>query len=242
MKRIDHILASLVFVSVLAAGAWANITNGQFATGLDGWQVLSKYPSGDDAGVEWTSWFGYYSAGAAQFSQYDEADAADSILYQRFIVNGPGDPTTPYTSLSFYFYPEGISETDYLYFSLEAEYIGGPTIPPFYSNALLWNSSMVNYPDDWPSVAGITITPETGIGAGWYGVEVDIEDGWISDTYDTYLGLMFTLESHPGDGSISLVTLDDVSLNATVIPAPGAIVLVAIGLGSLGMVRRRKAG
>jgi len=240
MKRNHAIGHCLLAVGFLAGVVQAGVTNGQFDSDLAGWNVLSQYPSGDPAGVEWT-WFGYSSVGAAQFSQYDYFESADSILNQRFLVNGPGDPA--YRALSFYLYPEGVSETDSFYFSLQAEYDdGGPTVVPLYTDALLWSSDMVGYPADWPGLPGVTITPETGIGYGWYHVQVDLQDGWISDTRDTYFDLTFRLESHVGDGTLSLVTLDDVALEpAIIIPAPAAIGLVVAGLGSLAVFRRRRA-
>ncbi len=253
MKRSGTTLIISIVASLLSTGVRADITNGDFTFGLDGWVVLSQDAGGYPAGVG-AGFFGYGDDTSAVFSEYDGAAIADSVLYQRFIVNGPADPATSYQSLSFYFYPEVFGgapgETDAFYFGLTGEHYSPGDTPDsaaplstevFLDRELLWDSNMGVPATGLPIIDGVTITPQSGIGDGWYHVEVGLQDGWISDTYDTWFGLTFTLESDPCDEVLSFVSLDNVSLGAAVIPAPAAATLTVVGLGCMSMVRRRKA-
>jgi hypothetical protein len=207
-----NIVAGLMFT---ASSSQANLTNGSFETGdLSGWTAI--LPVGGSASVV-TDHSNLNGAGTTSWAP------SDGDYFTLLKTDGPGSLSRIYQS--FYASPGASLSFDYFWDSRDYKPFddtttgtlllgigtGGPVV------SMLFSNSVNTDPADYWGTPWMPISYQFTTG-GTYTLLIEIAND-IDGINDSYVGID----------------------NARVIPAPGAVLLGGIGVGLVGLMRRRRA-
>jgi hypothetical protein len=213
-----NVFFAIVFVGILfflpAHLTKANITNPDFSTGddgLDGWTVEQGFVSGGWPNPDGSSY------GAAQFSPDNERIISHSVLSQVFTL----DPGSQFLS-----FDGDISESHETGI-FTAALLDGMGVPLVDSDGLghFFSISSDQIPPNGNTIPFSYSLNVSGLAGQTVKLVFDLYNDYPADPINDTYALLYNLY---------------VSTDVQIIPAPGAIVLVGIGVMTAGYLRRNK--